>query len=191
MAEQSLVAFEAFIADMRALYDENLPDEEHWRRAAKCLESLVRDDAFRKLTDEWPTGDGKQYVLYEDPDHGFVIDGLVRGAYHKAPAHDHAHTWTAYGIVSGAECMTRYTRLDDGSDPKRADIELVSSEVCEAGTVDVVPPWEIHIESNEDNRAVALSVRSETLGHFDQNVFRPDGTVTTIRGLDRIPLPLI
>ena len=86
--------------------------------------------------------------------------------------------------------MTRFNRTDDGTDPKHADLELVSSHICKAGTVDVIPPWDIHTESNEDNRAVALSVRSETLGHFDQTVFREDGTVGAIRGLKRIDFPL-
>ena len=162
---------------------------DHSRGAAFLIASGVTvapmDKTFKLIG-----GNGKQYVLYQDPDHGFVIDGLVRGHHHKAPAHDHAHTWTAYGIVSGWERMTRYVRKDDGGDPTRADIELVSSEICEAGTVDIVPPWDIHTESNDENRAVALSVRSETLGDFDQNIFREDGTLGTIRGLDRVPFPL-
>ena len=190
MADQELAAFDAFIANVRSLYAKGLVEEELWRAIAESLKDLVGDQAFTRLTEDWPIGHGKQYVLYLDPDYGFVIDGLVRGGYHKAVAHDHAHTWTAYGIVSGWERMTRYTRVDDGSDPKRAELERVSSDVCEAGTVDVIPPWEIHTESNEDNRAVALSVRSETLGHFDQTIFREDGTVGAIRGLERIPFPL-
>ena len=190
MAEPGIAAFETFIAETRALYAEGLQAEPLWRAIAARLEVLVADEDFKRLTDGWPTGDGKQYVLYRDPDYGFVIDGLVRGHYHKASRHDHAHTWTAYGIVTGWERMTRYVRTDDGSDPKRAELEKVSSQICEAGTVDVVPPWDIHTESNEDNRAVALSVRSETLGHFDQTVFREDGTVGTIRGLKRIDFPL-
>lgn len=191
MSDAGKKAFQAFIDRTRDLYTKNLPAEDHWQGVRAILTDLVADEDFRKMTDDWPTGDGKQYVMYEDEQYGFVVDGLVRGAYHKAPAHDHAHTWTAYGIVSGWERMTRYLRKDDGSSQERADIELVSSEICEAGTVDVIPPWEIHTESNEDNRAVALSVRSETLGHFDQNVFMEDGRIATIRGLERIPFPIL
>ena len=190
MAETGIAAFDRFIAAARALYHDGLEGETLWRGIAKRLEDLVGDEDFKRLTDDWPTGDGKQYVLYQDPDHGFVIDGLVRAHYHKAVRHDHADTWTAYGIVTGWERMTRFTRTDDGTDPKHADLELVSSHICKAGTVDVIPPWDIHTESNEDNRAVALSVRSETLGHFDQTIFREDGTVGVIRGLKRIDFPL-
>ena len=190
MAETGIAAFDAFIANTRALYEDGLGGEALWVAIAKRLEGLVGDPDFKRLTDDWPTGDGKQYVLYEDPDHGFVIDGLVRGHYHKAIRHDHAHTWTAYGIVTGWERMTRYKRTDDRSDLEHADLELVSSHVCQEGTVDVISPWDIHTESNEDNRAVALSVRSETLGHFDQTIFREDGTVGAIRGLKRIDFPL-
>ena len=190
MSTRGVEAFNNFISGTRDLYRHELPPEQHWKEVADLLRALVDDDWFCRMTDDWPTGDGKQYVIYEDPEFGFVVDGLVRGAYHKAAIHDHAHTWTAYGIVSGWERMTRYVRTDDGSNTERADIELVSSEVCQAGTVDIIPPWELHTESNEDNRAVALSVRSETLGHFDQNVFHEDGRVSTIRGLERIDFPL-
>ncbi len=191
MVEAGKNAFKSFISSMRDLYTEKLEAAEHWERARELLEVLISSEEFQKMTDAWPTGDGKQYVIYEDPDYGFVIDGLVRGSYHAAPAHDHAHTWTAYGIVTGWERMTRYIRTDDGVSEERAEIELVSSEICEAGTVDVIPPWEIHTESNDDNRAVALSVRSETLGHFDQNIYLKDGRITTIRGLERINFPII
>tara|TARA_B100001123_G_scaffold370444_1_gene432843 strand:+ start:316 stop:891 length:576 start_codon:yes stop_codon:yes gene_type:complete len=190
MVEVAKDAVKSFISSMRDLYTEKLEAAEHWARARDLLEVLVLNEEFQKMTDAWPTGDGKQYVIYEDPDYGFVIDGLVRGSYHAAPAHDHAHTWTAYGIVTGWERMTRYIRKDDGTSKDRAEIELVSSEICDAGTVDVIPPWEIHTESNDDNRAVALSVRSETLGHFDQNIYLEDGRITTIRGLERINFPI-
>ena len=190
MSTPGIAAFDRFVSEMRTLYGENLDPEPHWQRTRDLLQILVTNDDFRVMTDQWPTGDGKQYVIYEDPDFGFVIDGLVRGAFHAAPAHDHAHTWTAYGIVSGWERMTRYERTDDGSNPEQATLEFVSSEICHAGTVDVIPPWDIHTETNDDNRAVALSVRSETLGHFNQNIFLEDGRVTTIRGLERIAFPL-
>ena len=190
MVEAAKDAVKSFISSMRDLYTEKLEAAEHWARARDLLEVLVLNEEFLKMTDAWPTGDGKLYVIYEDPDYGFVIDGLVRGSYHAAPAHDHAHTWTAYGIVTGWERMTRYIRKDDGTSKDRAEIELVSSEICDAGTVDVIPPWEIHTESNDDNRAVALSVRSETLGHFDQNIYLEDGRITTIRGLERINFPI-
>ena len=191
MVEAAKDAVKSFISSMRDLYTEKLAAAAHWSRARDLLEVLVLNEEFQKMTDAWPTGDGKQYVIYEDPDYGFVIDGLVRGSYHAAPAHDHAHTWTAYGIVTGWERMTRYIRMDDGTSKDRAEIKLVSSEICDAGTVDVIPPWEIHTESNDDNRAVALSVRSETLGHFDQNIYLKDGRITTIRGLERINFPIM
>lgn len=186
MSVPGVNAFDAFVASTRALYRQGLTGEPLWRGVKKNLEVLVRNEAFRRLTDSWPNGEGKQYVIYQDPDCGFVVDALVRIPYHKAPAHDHAHTWTVYGIVSGWERMTRYLRKDDGSNVQRAQLEEVSQNICQAGTVDVVPPWEIHTESNDDNRAVALVVRSENLGGFDQTIYRADGSIGKMRGLERI-----
>ncbi len=190
MTDAGIAAFDRFIESARGLYREGLKDEALWRAMVGKLEVLVGDEAFRRLTDDWPEGAGKQYVVHVDAEHGFAIDALVRGPYHKAPAHDHAHTWTAYGIVSGWERMTRFKRTDDKSDPARATLSEVSSEICKAGVVDLVPPWSIHTESNDDNRAVALVVRSENLGGFDQTIYRDDGTIGKARGLERIVISL-
>lgn len=190
MADAGIAAFDSFIEEARGLYKKGLKDEALWRAMVGKLEVLMRDEAFQRLTDDWPRGEGKQYVVYVDPDYGFAIDALVRGPFHKAPAHDHAHTWTAYGIVAGWERMTRYVRTDDLSDPARAALSEVSSEICKAGVVDLVPPWSIHTESNDDNRAVALVVRSENLGGFDQTIYRADGTIGKARGLERIAISL-
>lgn len=185
-----VAAFEAFVSDLRAIYRQGRNVPALWRGIASRLETLARDEAFRRLTDGWPEGDGKQYVVHVDPDYGFAIDALVRGPFHKAPAHDHAHTWTAYGVISGWERVTRYVRTDDGSDPAHAVLKEVSSEICHAGGVDLVPPWSIHTESNDDNRAVALVVRSENLGGFDHTAYRDDGSIFAARGLVRIEFPI-
>lgn len=190
MPHPGVAAFEAFITDLRSLYREGRNVPALWRGVVSRLEALARDEAFRKLTDGWPEGDGKQYVVHVDAEYGFAIDALVRGPFHKAPAHDHAHTWTAYGVIAGWERVTRYVRTDDGSDPKHAVLKEVSSDICHAGGVDLVPPWSIHTESNDDNRAVALVVRSENLGGFDQTAYRDSGEVMKMRGLERIEFPI-
>ena len=190
MSAPGAEAFESFVADLRSIYREGRDIPSLWRGIASRLETLAGDQDFRRLTDGWPEGDGKQYVVYVDPDYGFAIDALVRGPFHKAPAHDHAHTWTAYGVISGWERMTRYVRTDNGADPKRAVLKETSSEICQAGVVDLVPPWSIHTESNDDNRAVALVVRSENLGGFDQTAYRDSGEIMKVRGLERIEFPI-
>lgn len=191
MDDLGTAAFKSFVTDLRAIYGEGRDVPSLWRGIASRLENLAANEDFRRLADSWPEGDGKQYLVYLDPDYGFAIDALVRGPYHKAPAHDHAHTWTAYGVVTGWERMTRYVRTDNGADPKRAVLKETSSEICHAGTVDLVPPWSIHTESNDDNRAVALVVRSENLGGFDQTAYRDNGEVVKMRGLQRIEMPLL
>ena len=45
---------------------------------------------------------------------GFVVNALVKDPGEQTPIHDHAHTWTLYGVLEGGEKVTRYRRADDG-----------------------------------------------------------------------------
>ena len=91
-------------------------------------------------------------------------------------------------MIDGLEITTLYDRLDDGSDPERATIEISKRYEAPTGHVDLVKPWQIHAESNNGERSVALTVRTEIPGGYGQNMFFPDGTTNmNHRGLKLIP----
>ena len=68
---------------------------------------------------------------------------------------------TAYGVLDGVERLERFTRLDDGTKEGYADIRLESVTEGKAGTVDLVPPYDIHAEQGGPYRSVAVILRSE------------------------------
>jgi predicted metal-dependent enzyme (double-stranded beta helix superfamily) len=116
----------------------------------------------------------------------FAINGVVRAPGRKGSIHDHAHAWTAYGILDGTETLERFRRTDDRRTDGYARLELESATVGKPGTVDLVPPFDIHAEQGGPDRSVAIILRSERVsgkvlqGSYDKErntVRRIDGPV--------------
>ena len=159
-----LPVFEKFIQDARAAWSDLPNDEARMKRIRFLLEKLVNDPAMRDHSKNWPSTEGhKNLLLYEDPDHGFVVNAVVRTPGRDGRIHDHAHAWTAYGVLDGTERLERYRRVDDGSKKNRALLQLESLTEGFPGKVDLVPPYAIHAEQGGPARSVAVIVRSERL----------------------------
>lgn len=183
-------AFETFIRNLRAAWAE-LPDmEARMKKGQKLLEELVKDPSIRAASKSWPLTEGRKNLLfYEDPDYHFAINGVVRVPGRKGSIHDHAHAWTAYGVLDGTESLERFRRIDDRSREGYAELELESVTEGNAGKVDLVPPFDIHAEQGGPARSVAIILRSERVagkvlqGSYD----REKNTCRQIDGPTNIP----
>ena len=189
-----LPAFEKFIQDLRAVWAE-LPDmEARMKKGQMLLEQLVNDAALRRISQSWPSTEGRKNLLfYEDQDYGFAINGVVRVPGRKGSIHDHAHAWTAYGLLDGSESLERFRRVDDGSKEGYAKLELVSVTEGTPGKVDLVPPFDIHAEQGGPARSVAVILRSERVaGRVPQGSYnRENNTVRRIDGPTNIPYEIV
>ena len=68
---------------------------------------------MKEHSKRWPCTEGhKNLLLYEDPD--WVTNAVVRTPGRDGRIHDHAHSWTAYGVLDGMERLERYRRVDGG-----------------------------------------------------------------------------
>jgi predicted metal-dependent enzyme (double-stranded beta helix superfamily) len=185
-----LPVFEKFIQELRAAWAE-LPDiESRMQRGQKLLEDLIKDPTLRQASKSWPSTEGRKNLLfYEDPDYGFAINGVVRLPGRKGSIHDHAHSWTAYGLLDGTESLERYRRLDDGSKEGYAKLELASVAEGRPGNVDLVPPFDAHAEQGGPARSVAIILRSERVaGKVLQGSYNTENnTVRRIDGPVNIP----
>ena len=185
-----LPAFEKFIQDLRAVWAE-LPDmEARMKKGQMLLEQLVNDAALRRISQSWPSTEGRKNLLfYEDQNYGFAINGVVRVPGRKGSIHDHAHAWTAYGLLDGSESLERFRRVDDGSKEGYAKLELVSVTEGTPGKVDLVPPFDIHAEQGGPARSVAVILRSERVaGKVLQGSYNMENnTVRRIDGPTNIP----
>ena len=201
--EAMLPAVERFVTALRDLH-RNQPDEAlRWDAAAQLLRELLGDSELKAHARSWPDSPAKlglegkhaNLLFYQDPDYGFVINGLIKKPAAKTTIHDHGCSWTLYGVLDGAESVLRFRRTDGGQPgdlPERARVEAIETVRVGKGHVDCIAPWEIHAEHNEATaRATAVIVRSQKSGTFVQNIFySQDGSVEQYYGPRQIPYHL-
>jgi len=189
-AAKHIPVFEKFIEDLRAAWKE-LPDtESRMKKGQKLLEELVRDESLRQASKSWPSTEGRKNLLFhEDAECGFAINGVVRMPGRKGSIHDHAHAWTAYGVLDGTESLERFRRVDDRSKEGYAELALESVTEGKAGKVDLVPPFDIHAEQGGPTRSVAVILRSERVaGKVLQGSYSMEGDLyRQIEGPTNIP----
>jgi predicted metal-dependent enzyme (double-stranded beta helix superfamily) len=192
-ASKRLPVFEKFIQDLRAAWVQ-LPDmEARMKKGQRLLEGLVMDEGLRQVSKSWPSTEGRKNLLfYQDPDYGFAINGVVRVPGRKGSIHDHAHAWTAYGLLDGTESLERFRRVDDQSKEGYAKLELESVTQGTPGKVDLVPPYDIHAEQGGPTRSVAIILRSERVaGKVPQGSYSTEGNLyRQIEGPTNIPFEI-
>jgi predicted metal-dependent enzyme (double-stranded beta helix superfamily) len=164
-------------------------------KAKPLLEQLVMDPALKAHSASWPSTEGrKNLLLYVDPDHHFVINGVVRMPGRTGSVHDHADAWVLYGVLDGSESLERFERVDDGSRPGYAEVKLSSVTTGTQGKVDLVPPRAIHAEQGGPTRSVAIIVRSQKLGEgtiLQHSYDRRANTVIEQYGPTQLPYDLV
>ena len=170
-------AVQKFIAATRELFAAESDPKKRWEKMPPLLQELLADPSVREQSKSWPTcsqADRAQNLLfYEDPEFKFVINGLIKAPLSRTQIHDHAHNWTLYGVLDGTETIERYERVDDGSKPDYAELRKTVNVKVGAGKIDLVPPYEIHVEESGDDRTVAIIVRAEKAGGFLQGRYDP------------------
>jgi predicted metal-dependent enzyme (double-stranded beta helix superfamily) len=178
-----------FVTAMRALWQEDLPDAERWQRVASLLPMLLDSAAMRESAKSWPAPPAnhpraRNLLFYEDPDFGFVINGLIKRPGDTTAVHDHAHTWTVYSVVEGEERVVRYRRNGTA-------LEEDGNYRVQPGFIDIVPPRMIRAEFAGPSRTVAVIVRSERVGGFMQGRFDPvTGEASEAPGPEQLPYTL-
>jgi len=198
MAERRLPALQRFIDAMRGLYTEPLEPADRFEKARPLLKALLADPELSERSKGWPSGsdhannDYVNLLFYEDPDYGFAINALVKDPGEKTPIHDHAHTWTLYGVLEGGEKVVRYRRTDDRVSEEQATLRLIGAHDVSPGYIDFVPPYEVHAEYNGDARTVGVIVRSEKVSGFLQNWYDADtGAIEKHYGPRQVPYELV
>lgn len=90
------------------------------------------------------------------------------------PVHDHG-AWAVVGVYRGRECETRYRRLDDGSDPGRAKLEVDRMFVNPRGSVTVVPDGAIHtVQALDGHDAVSIHVYGTDIATQERSTYDLD-----------------
>lgn len=193
METTARAVFDAFIAQAREVWSQPADMGERAARVLPLMQTLVSHPSIRAAVKDWPSTEGLgNLLLYTDPDYDFVVNAVVRDPGRKGSVHDHADAWVLYGLVEGVETLERWRRLDDGSVPGYARVELASASQGVAGHVDVVSPNDIHAELGGPDRSVAIIFRSVRLvGRVLQNGYDPvANTVTQRHGPNQVPFEI-
>jgi len=190
--EKQVPAFQTFIDALKIIWASNADDQTRMTKAKPLLEALTQTCDLFEHSKGWPNTIGQNLLLYEDSEAGFVINAVVRPPGYKGGVHDHAHAWVLYGVLDGKESLERFERLDDGSTPGHAIIRMISSTEGSRGTVDIVPPFNIHAEQGGEGRSVAMIIRSQRLvGRVLQNGFNlTTNTVVQRSGPEQVPFSI-
>lgn len=175
-------ALERFINKARELFAQEQDVERRWTALTPILAELLTDPEVVEASKSWPDcvptdGRAENLLFYEDPDYGFVVNGLVKGRDRqegRTRIHDHAHLYTLYGVLDGHELIERYERLDDCSRPGYAEIRKTVDRLVGPGEIDLVRPYEIHSEVTIGERTVAVIIRSQKAGGFNQGRYNPE-----------------
>ena len=175
-------ALDRFINKTRELFANEADPEKRWTALTPILAELLADPDVVAASKHWPEcipadGRAENLLFYEDPDYGFAINGLTKGNARqgqRSRIHDHAHIYTLYGVLDGRERVERYERIDDRSKPDYAEIEKTADVLVGPGEIDLVRPYEVHTEVTVGERTVAIIVRSQKGGSFNQGRYDPE-----------------
>ena len=193
MGNAARAVFDDFIVEARKVWGPQAPMNERVAKILPLMQGLVAHPAIRDAVKSWPSTEGVgNLLLYTDPDFDFVVNAVVRDPGRKGGVHDHADAWVLYGLVEGAETLQRWRRLDDGSVPGYAQVELASASQGLPGHVYVVSPNDIHAELGGPERSVAIIFRSVRLvGRVLQNGYDPvTNTVIQRSGPNQMPFEI-
>jgi predicted metal-dependent enzyme (double-stranded beta helix superfamily) len=202
-----LKCVERFVHDVRALCASSLSPDDRWTAASASMRTLLADPQLRDHARSWPTspallglqGKHANLIFYEDPDYGFVLNGLIKPPGARTTVHDHGRSFTVYGVITGAEKVVRYDLRNaepvaDASEQgllARADVVLTEESDVGPGHIDYIRPWEVHAEVNGPASTAALILRSQRSGTFVQNIFdTTSGAVEQYHGPRQIPYAL-
>ena len=192
--------------EIRALIDEvgrvtrTIPSDDERVHAlrpafAKLLaaENWLPDECSRP-DDKSPMGGGiAQYALYRAEDGSLTLFSLVVPAGAATPVHDHL-AWGLVGIYRGRQDETVYRRLDDGSEPARAQLEVSKRQQLARGEFyTLLPPADdIHyVTTISDTPSISIHLLANDTACVWRHKFEPaTGVVTPFRsGYANAPCP--
>jgi predicted metal-dependent enzyme (double-stranded beta helix superfamily) len=134
-----------------------------------------------------------QYALYRAEDGSLCLFSLVVPAGVSTPVHDHL-AWGVVGVYRGEQHETVYRRLDDGSDPSRAQLAIAKEQPLKAGDLyALIPPTDdIHyVKTVSETASISIHLLANDTACVWRHKFDPDsGIVTPFRsGYANAPCP--
>jgi hypothetical protein len=126
-------------------------------RVRQGLERLLADAAFMRAYCG-PEAEQGVHMLHRDPELGFCVLAHINREPRSSPPHDHGSSWAIYGQATAYTDMTEYRRLDGGSGPGGARLEVARRYRLEPGQAGLFDVGAIHaIAYGKDARFVRVT----------------------------------
>jgi predicted metal-dependent enzyme (double-stranded beta helix superfamily) len=134
-----------------------------------------------------------QYALYRAEDGSLCLFSLVIPPGVQTPVHDHL-AWGLIGVYRGRQDETVYRRVDDGSDPDRARLEVARRHTLDTGQFySLMPPLDdIHyVKTVSEVPSISIHLLANDTACVWRHRFDPaSGLVTPFRsGYSNAPCP--
>ena len=122
------------------------------------------------------------HLLHRDPELGFCVLAHINREPSASPPHDHGSSWAIYGQATAYTDMTEYRRVDGGSGPGAARLEVARRYRLEPGQAGLYDVGAIHaIAYGDDARFVRVT--GADLEHVPRLKFDLDeGTAVLVQG---------
>jgi predicted metal-dependent enzyme (double-stranded beta helix superfamily) len=139
-------------------------------------------------------GDGiGQYALYRAEDGSLCLFSLVVPPGASTPVHDHL-AWGLVGVYRGEQDETVYRRLDDGSNPAQAQLEVAKRQELRPGDLyALLPPTDdIHyVKTISESASISIHLLANDTACVWRHKYDPaSGSVTPFRsGYANAPCP--
>ena len=165
-----------YLEDLRRITRETSDEDEIISRVGPLAQRLAIEKYW--LEEKHYEADPEQgfgtHLLHEEPDHSlavFVVSWLPGGG---APPHDH-NTWAVVAGVEGVERNIRYRRVDDGSRPDHAQLEVKHDLEVDEGELICMKTGGIHAVRNETDRVtLSLHTYGMHINYTDRSQFDPE-----------------
>ena len=119
-------------------------------------------------------------ILNEEPDHSFLVETVAWLPGRGVAPHDH-QTWGVVVGIDGMELNINWRRLDDGSNPKFAELEVAEEQQISNGDLVPILPDDIHSVRNEgESTSLSLHVYGHALSNLERYEFDPINNIRRV-----------
>lgn len=146
-------SLQQYVEDLRVITAQTSNEDEIIGKVGPLAQRVVADRSW--LQPKYYEADEEQgfgvYLLHEEPDHSLAVILVNWLPGRGTPPHDHG-TWAVVAGIEGTERNARYKRVDDGSRPDYAELELKQDFDANEGELVCMKTGGIHKVTNETDR---------------------------------------